>query len=451
MSEEKNKCSLEEHSKIDAIIYCQECKIFMCNKCEKLHSEICKNHHQYKLDKNLKDIFTGYCKEKNHINELEYFCKDHNNLCCGLCITKIKDIKNGQHSDCNVCLIKDIENEKKEKLKNNIENLENLSNNIQESINKIKVIYEEMNEKKENLKIKVQEIFTKIRNILNNREDEILLEIDKKYENLCFKEEIIKESEKLPKRIKESIERGKIINKEWNNNKLNILINDCINIEKNIKDINIINENIKKYNSINLNLKFYPENDGINNIIEEIKKFGKISTYNFKFKECPLNINENRKYEISGENRNIITKTGNGNNWMGSICEEELDKSIEEHSWKIKILKTNNYYIMVGVATMDFDFNSASYETNKNYGWYYYCWNGCLYSGPPHNYQNKDINLKSKTNEIKIVMNMKKRTLKFIIDNEDKGESYTDIPLDKPISPSVLLYDKNDSVEISEN
>ena len=307
-----------------------------------------------------------------------------------------------------------------------------------------------MNEKKENLKIKIQEIFTKIRNILNNREDEILLEIDKKYEYLCFKEEIIKESEKLPKRIKESIERGKIINKEWNNNKLNILINDCVNIEKNIKDINIINENINKYDSNNLNLKFYPENNGINNIIEEIKKFGKISTYNFKFKECPLNINENRKYEISGENRNIITKTGS-NNWMGSICEEELDKSIEKHNWKIKVLKTKEYYIMVGIATIDFDFNSASYETNKNYGWYYCCYDGELYSGPPHNYNHKNINLKSKTNEIKIVMNMKKRTLKFIIDNEDKGESYTNIPLDKSITPSVILYNNNDSVEISEN
>ena len=44
---------------------------------------------------------------------------------------------------------------------------------------------------------------------------------------------------------------------------------------------------------------------------------------------------------------------------------------------------------------------------------------------------------------------MKKKTLKFIIDNEDKGESYTNIPLDKPIFPAVLLYEKNDSVEIS--
>ena len=46
-------------------------------------------------------------------------------------------------------------------------------------------------------------------------------------------------------------------------------------------------------------------------------------------------------------------------------------------------------------------------------------------------------------------MNMKKRTLKFIINNEDKGDSYTDIPIDKPISPPVFLYYKDDYVEIS--
>ena len=85
---------------------------------------------------------------------------------------------------------------------------------------------------------------------------------------------------------------------------------------------------------------------------------------------------------------------------------------------------------MVGVATIDFDMNSASHESNKNYGWYYYCYNGGLYSGPPHNYQNKSTNLKSQKNEITVIMNMKKRTLKFIINNEDKGDAFTDIPLD---------------------
>ena len=45
-------------------------------------------------------------------------------------------------------------------------------------------------------------------------------------------------------------------------------------------------------------------------------------------------------------------------------------------------------------------------------------------------------------------MNMKKRTLKFIINNEDKGDSYTNIPIDKPIFPAVCLAYQNDSVEI---
>ena len=47
-------------------------------------------------------------------------------------------------------------------------------------------------------------------------------------------------------------------------------------------------------------------------------------------------------------------------------------------------------------------------------------------------------------------MNMEKRTLKFIINNEDKGDSYTNIPIDKPLFPAVMLYHINDSVEIIE-
>ena len=47
-------------------------------------------------------------------------------------------------------------------------------------------------------------------------------------------------------------------------------------------------------------------------------------------------------------------------------------------------------------------------------------------------------------------MNMNKKTLKFIINNEDKGDSYTNIPTHKPLAPAVLLKQNNDSVEISE-
>ena len=48
----------------------------------------------------------------------------------------------------------------------------------------------------------------------------------------------------------------------------------------------------------------------------------------------------------------------------------------------------------------------------------------------------------------KVVQEAEKRASERI-DNEDKGESYTDIPLDKPISPSVILWNINDSVIVN--
>ena len=114
MKNAKEKCSCKNHVEIDAIIYCQECRIYMCNKCEKLHSELLQNHHSINLDKNIKDLFTGYCKEQNHTMKLNYFCINHNQLCCAACLCKIKgEGKDGLHKDCKACLIEEIKIEKK--------------------------------------------------------------------------------------------------------------------------------------------------------------------------------------------------------------------------------------------------------------------------------------------------------------------------------------------------
>ena len=103
------KCSLLEHKEIDAILYCQECKIFMCNKCDNNHSTLFKTHHKYKLDNlNIKDIFTGFCKEENHLEVLKFFCKNHNTLCCSSCLCKIRQKNKGQHFNCEVCIIEEI-------------------------------------------------------------------------------------------------------------------------------------------------------------------------------------------------------------------------------------------------------------------------------------------------------------------------------------------------------
>ena len=134
MEIQKKKCSAKDHGEIDANCYCRECKVYMCNKCETFHLNLCQNHTTFKLDKDISDIFTGFCNEENHQMELEIFCKTHNQLCCGACIAKIKTKEIGKHKDCDVCVLEDVKNEKKNKLKDNIKCLEDLSSSLQESI-----------------------------------------------------------------------------------------------------------------------------------------------------------------------------------------------------------------------------------------------------------------------------------------------------------------------------
>ena len=201
MDTQKKKCSSKKHSDIDAIIFCQKCEKYFCNKCKNLHSDMFEDHLTINLN-NSNDIFIDICKENNHKNKLEFYCRVHNTLCCSSCIAKIKEEGFGQHSDCDVCHIKHIKDEKKNKLKENINQLEEFSKQIEKSINELKKIYEEINKNKEDLKLKIQTIFTKLRNELNKKEDKLLLNIDDEYDNKYFKEDIIKENEKLKNKIK---------------------------------------------------------------------------------------------------------------------------------------------------------------------------------------------------------------------------------------------------------
>lgn len=292
MSNQEKKCFSKDHEESPSF-YCAECKIYMCNNCKELHSKLFKCHKEYNLDEDIDQIFNGYCKEKNHLDKLEYYCKTHNKLCCSACIAKIKKKDKGQHTNCEVYVIEDIKDNKKDILQKNITYLEDLSKNIETSIKELKEMFKKINESKDALKLKIQGTFTKIKDQINEREDELLLEVDKLYEETYVSDNVIRDLDKLPNRIKSSLDKGQTISKDWEKeNKLNSLIYECINIENNLDYINKVNQMMKKSkNEMNTHIKFFPEEKmDISQFLSKIVKFGKI------YKDNELN--ESDEYEI---------------------------------------------------------------------------------------------------------------------------------------------------------
>ena len=305
--EDQVKCSLEDHKEINSISFCPECKIYMCNKCLKLHSELFLNHHVNKFDNEevINEIFTGICQEKNHPYESIFFCKTHNKLCCGLCIAKLKGKDFGQHIDCEICTLEEIEKEKKEKLKENLNILEKIFNGLEESIKELKIMFEEINRNREEIKIKIVKIFKNMRKALNERKDTLLKIVDNRYNELFSDRNFIKEAEKIPNKIKENLEKGVLILNEWKDNKLNYLIHNCIDFEKNMKEFNKVNDKIEKFKKQNIKIYF---NSNVREVIEKIKNFGDIRDdtkieSNHNLNESCLN-NNHSELEFGNENLN---------------------------------------------------------------------------------------------------------------------------------------------------
>ena len=71
--------------------------------------------------------------------------------------------------------------------------------------------------------MEIQNEFTKLRNKLNEREEQLLLEAENLFNSNYFDENLIKESERLPNRISLSLEKGKELTQNWKEENLNLL------------------------------------------------------------------------------------------------------------------------------------------------------------------------------------------------------------------------------------
>ena len=141
---------------------------------------------------------------------------------------------------------------------------------------------------------------------------------------IIITEKLINQSDKLPNEIKISLEKGRKINGDLNDdNKLNKKIQVCLDIENNISKINEINQKIENCKT---KARIVPENENeLSEFLKRIKIFVKIlfeipETLKFKFRN-------GENYSVSN-NGLIATKTSEGDNWNCTIIgDKEIAKN----------------------------------------------------------------------------------------------------------------------------
>ena len=278
MESNNKKCSSEQHSDKEAVIYCKNCSIYMCKRCESHHSELFKYHNIVSLDKMNSELFDNNCKEKNHSCPIKYFCKTHKTLCCALCISKIKTEYDGKHADCDIDLIDKIKEKIQNEFKDKINNLEKNNKTLSDILIEMENIIDKFKEQKEKIKLKIMKIFTEFRNALNNREDELLEEIDKRINEIYFTENLIKENREIEKQTKVYLNKNKILNMNDIDiiqyfNESDILTKNQEKIENKIKELSTI---LDKGKNNKMEIEFRPGSGNVAKLLKNIRNFGDI-------------------------------------------------------------------------------------------------------------------------------------------------------------------------------
>ena len=258
-----------------------------------------------------------------------------------------------------------------------------------------------------------------------------------------FKEDIIKQSNKIPEKMKIYLEKGKLLEKEWDgdNNKLNSKINGCINIDNNIKNIIEINESIAKCNSQEINIKFMPEGEGqINKFIENIKEFGEvINDGSFIFKFQPGN---NCNVTCNG----LVVKKISGGNAFNCIAygDKEIPKN-KISKWKIKLnTDISGFYSDLYIGIGPINAKGNLYEVS----WSFKCSHSKLsISGKTLEYNNLKGKLK-KGDIVEVIVDRKLNNLSFSINGFNQGIACSQIPKEDILYPIVIIYEQNQSIEL---
>jgi len=106
-----------------------------------------------------------------------------------------------------------------------------------------------------------------------------------------------------------------------------------------------------------------------------------------------------------------------------------------------------NSYIMIGIAPYDIEQSNSS--NHSKCGWYLYCNDGKLYSGPPTNFSRKSYcSSFSSGTIIDVELDISKGTIRYFIDGIDKGIAYEGISTNKSLRLAIEMYFPGASIQL---
>lgn len=194
-------------------------------------------------------------------------------------------------------------------------------------------------------------------------------------------------------------------------------------------------------------------------VIARLKAKGAEWASQCAWKECPGTVNYPRRYSVSGADRRIATmvKATRTTNDMSTVLGDTPIPKEAICEWSVQILNARRgagCCILVGVAPVTTDQNM---ERNfEKCGWYYYCFDSNISSGPPHRLcrrpygPRKQVGTYVKEGDVVgIVFDTSSGvygTLSFVLGGVNRGVAVEGIPLDVPLVPAAILLLSNDSI-----
>ena len=148
-------------------------------------------------------------------------------------------------------------------------------------------------------------------------------------------------------------------------------------------------------------------------------------------------------YYVGPESGRVATTTVNG--FYTTILGESCLEPNAVNDWSVRVINTFGSDLYIGLAPNTI--NRAEKHNEYKPGWYIYCNSGKVYScGKKFSYGDGGIIRAGST--VSVHVDTKKGEVSFSVDEKRFGTAFTGLPLNTPLVPVVLAYNKGDSVEI---